>query len=145
MRNSRSITCIPGTITLFLVLCSTSLAQETVIVRPKEIDDVLTNPGIGFMTFQRFNGDTLNDAKGWTEGNPIVYQDFDGDLTNEDYPDTTMAYFRLYWKYIEPEMGKYRWDLIDKALKTARRRGQSLMLRIAPYGTGEKNDVPGWY
>ncbi|MFQ6039365.1 MAG: hypothetical protein ACE5PV_00810 [Candidatus Poribacteria bacterium] len=35
-------------------------AQETVIVRPREIDDVLINPGIGFMTFQRFNGDALN-------------------------------------------------------------------------------------
>ena len=33
------------------------LAQSVVTVRPQEIDDVLINPGIGFMTFQRFNGD----------------------------------------------------------------------------------------
>ena len=145
MRISRLIAGISGITALIMVFCATGLAQETVIVRPKEIDDVLTNPGIGFMTFQRFNGDTLNEAKGWTEGKPIVYQDFDGDLKNEDYPDTTIAYFRIYWKFIEPEQGKYRWDLIDKALKTARQRGQTLMLRIAPYGTGEKNDVPGWY
>jgi hypothetical protein len=88
---------------LIAAFCAPVVAQKTVIFRPKEIDDVLTNPGIGFMTFQRFNGDTLNQAKGWTEGKPIVYQDFDGDLTNEGYPDTTIAYFRIYWKFIEPE------------------------------------------
>jgi len=42
-------------------------------------------------------------------------------------------------------MGEYSWDLIDKALMTARQRGQSLMLRIAPYGTGNQNDVPDRY
>ena len=134
-------------ITIFLtaLFCAQVLAQETVIVRPKEINDILTNPGIGFMTFQRFNGDTLNEAKGWTEGKPIVYQDFDGNLENKGYPMTTIAYFRIYWKFIEPQKGKYRWDLIDKALETARQREQSLMLRIAPYGTGTQNDVPDWY
>ncbi|MCK4293633.1 MAG: DUF4832 domain-containing protein [Planctomycetes bacterium] len=121
------------------------LSQGWVVVRPKEIDDVLINPGIGFMTFQRFNGDDLNEGKGWTEGKPIVYQDFDGDLTNKNYPMTTIAYFRIYWKFIEPEKAEYRWELIDKALKTARQRGQTLMLRIAPYGTGAQNDVPDWY
>jgi hypothetical protein len=143
--NLRKITGIV-TIIVSTVTCSVPvLAQRTVIVRPKEIDDCLTNPGTGFMTFQRFNGDTLNAAKRWTEGKPIVYQEFDGNLQNKDYPMTTIAYFRIYWKFIEPQMGKYRWDLIDKALKTARERGQTLMLRIAPYGTGNENDVPDWY
>ena len=45
-----------------------ALSQELVVVRPTEIDDVLINPGIGFMTFQRFNGDKLNEGKKWTEG-----------------------------------------------------------------------------
>ena len=145
MRISRLVAGISIAMTLIAVFSAPGLAQEIVIVRPQEIDDVLTNPGIGFMTFQRFNGDTLNEAKGWTEGKPIIYQDFDGDLANKDHPDTTIAYFRIYWKFIEPQRGKYRWDLIDKALDTARQRGQSLMLRIAPYGTCNQNDVPIWY
>ncbi len=116
-----------------------------VIVRPQEIDDVLINPGIGFMTFQRFNGDDLNAGKGWTEGKPIIYQEFDGNLENENHPMTSIAYFRVYWRFIEPEEGKYRWDLINHALKTAKERQQTLMLRIAPYGTGKENDVPSWY
>jgi hypothetical protein len=120
-------------------------AQQTVIVRPKEIDDVLINPGIGFMTFQRFNGDDLNQGKSWTEGYPIVYPDFKGSLENKDHPMTSIAYFRVYWKFLEPESGKYRWDLLDQALRTARERRQSLMLRVAPYGTKDDNDVPDWY
>jgi len=121
------------------------LAQETVVVRPREIDDVLTNPGIGFMTFQRFNGDKLNEGQKWTEGYPIVYQDFDPTRENENHPLTSLAYFRLYWKFIEPVQGEYRWELIDKAMETAGSRGQTLLLRIAPYGTGADNDVPDWY
>ncbi len=129
----------------FAVLHTPARAEDIVVVRPKEIDDVLSNPGIGFTTFQRFNGDRLNAGLNWTEGFPIEYQDFKGDLTNPDYPPTTIAYFRIYWKFVEPQQGVYRWDLFDKALKTARSRGQTLMLRIAPYGTGTNNDVPDWY
>jgi hypothetical protein len=120
-------------------------AQTTVVVRPKEIDDVLVNPGIGFTTFQRFNGDALNEGQKWTEGYPIVYQEFKGSLGNKDYPMTSIAYFRIYWKFLEPEKGKYRWDLLDTALRTAHDRKQALMLRVAPYGTTVDNDVPDWY
>lgn len=115
------------------------------IIKPKEIDNVLNNPGKGFMTFQRFNGDELNEGIGWTEGFPIDYQDFDGDLKNKDYPSTTIAYFRIYWKYVEPEKEVYNWDMIDKALEFAEMRGQTLLLRIAPYGPGLEKDVPDWY
>jgi len=115
------------------------------IIKPKEINDVLINPGIGFMTFQRFNGDSLNRGSGWTEGFPIEYQEFKGDLTNKNHPSTTIAYWRVYWKFLEPEMGAYRWDMIDKALDVAEQRGQTLLFRIAPHGTGNQRDVPDWY
>jgi len=121
------------------------IEADEVVIRPQEIDDVLNNPGMGFMTFQRFNGDSLNEGSGWTEGMPIDYQEFNGDLSNLDYPSTTIAYWRVYWKFMEAEKGVYRWDMLDKALEMARSRGQTLLLRIAPYGTGEERDVPQWY
>src|SRR5438093_12928025 len=88
-------------------------AQETVVVRPREIDDVLVNPGIGFTTFQRFNGDQLNPGMGWTEGKPIEYQPFGGDLSNRDHPMTSIAYFRVNGRFVEPEEGRYAWDMLD--------------------------------
>jgi hypothetical protein len=137
---------VPCFCVLLVLLCSLPVrSQQTVIVRPKEIDDVLVNPGIGFMTFQRFNGDALNEGMRWTEGYPIDHQEFDGDLENENHPMTSLAYFRVYWRFIEPAKDQYRWDLIDKALETAGTRYQTLLLRIAPYGTGADNDVPDWY
>jgi Domain of unknown function (DUF4832)/Beta-galactosidase len=127
-------------------LSAGALAQQaTVVVKPKETDAVLTNPGIGFTTFQRFNGDSLNAGTNWTEGFPIQYQPFHGKLQVPDFPMTSIAYFRVYWRFIEPEKGVYRWDLVDNALKTARDRHQTLMLRIAPHGTDAKSDVPAWY
>ncbi len=106
---------------------------------------MLLNPGIGFMTFQRFNGDALNQGLKWTEGYPIAYQEYTGSLENRDHPATTMAYFRIYWRFVEPERGKYNWEMLDRALAMARSRKQTLLLRIAPYGTNKDNDVPDWY
>jgi hypothetical protein len=128
------------------------IEQGSFVSRPKEIDDVLNNPGIGFTTFQRFNGDTLTTLDNnlrWTEGYPIVYQSYKGTLQNKNHPATSIAYWRVYWKFLEPEKGKYRWDMIDSALQTARQRKQTLMLRVAPYGSlkaaGDVTDVPKWY
>ncbi len=148
--------CLTTTSSLLILWFASALGQD-VVVRPREIDDVLLNPGIGFMTFQRFNGDDLNEGNGWTEGLPISYQRFTGNLENLQHPPTTMAYWRIYWKFLEPEPGHYRWDLIDTALRTARERGQTLMLRVAPHGRTEADaaayvgvkgvaaDVPSWY
>jgi hypothetical protein len=133
-----------GLLTLCLGTTGAGLASE-MVVRPKETDEVLVNPGVGFMTFQRFNGDRLNQGLKWTEGFPIEYQEFTGSLTNADHPLTSMAYFRVYWRFVEPEPGAYRWDLLDRSLATARSRSQTLVLRIAPYGTGPDTDVPAWY
>jgi len=84
---------------LVLVLLAAGLslqAGDVVTVRPREIDDVLNNFGMGFTTFQRFNGDRLNPSLNWTEGFPIDNQPCTGDVTNHDYPQTTIAYFRIY-------------------------------------------------
>ena len=99
--------------------------------------ELLANPHIGFCTFQRFNGDALNPlaGRGWTEGHPIVYQPFGGSLKNESHPDSTVAYFRLYWRYFEEKEGQYNFELFDRAIATAHERGQTLMIRLAPTAT----------
>jgi hypothetical protein len=120
------------------------------IVKPNVIDDVLYNPGIGFTTFQRFNGDTggaiVNCGDFHNDYPNPPLRDAGGNFRNPDYPYTTVAYLRWYWIFIEPEQGKYRWDIIDRALETARERGQTLMMSLMPYGSSlASNDVPAWY
>src|SRR5438445_782588 len=62
---ARSImkTCCFGTL-LVLAIGHQGFAQSNyaniVVVRPKEIHDVLVNPGMGITTFQRFNGQVPN-------------------------------------------------------------------------------------
>ena len=127
------------------LLCALSAASQTVVVKPIESDRVLNNPGIGFTTFQRFNGDSLNAGTGWTEGLPIDVAPSPEHAVAPGYPNTSVAYLRLYWRFVEPEKGRFDWHLIDDALRTAQQRGQTLMLRIAPHGTQAAEDVPAWY
>jgi hypothetical protein len=120
----------------------------TTIIRPTEIDDVLINPGMGFSTFQMFNGDNitpfhdvLNEADLKAFGNSASVE-------NNDHPPTSIAYFRMQWSFIEPAPGKYRWDFIDGLLSIAHKKHQTLMLRISPYRSDAdepSQDVPAWY
>ena len=115
-------------------------------VRPKEFKGYLPNPHRGTTTFQRFNGDPLYPGLQWSDKEgPEVFKPYYGDpreLHNPDYPDTTVSYCRWLWSVLEPEKGKFRWDIIDGALEAARARGQTLQLRVQPY-IGD--DLPKWF
>lgn len=113
----------------------------TVVVRPVEIHDVLTNPGMGIQTFQRYNGDALNSGVEWSEEGPT--QVLVAPLHKPDFPVSTVAYCRWHWATLEPEEGKVRWEIIDLALEQARQHGQRLMIRLMPYDP--KHPLPGWY
>ena len=129
-----------------IVMTSGAWAQNMMMVRPVEIDEVLINPGMGFTTFQMFNGDNL-DSNIDVLIDPKIsdYQNPDKGLVNTGYPNTSIAYFRILWQFIEPNEGEYRWDFIDKLLEVAHQRNQTLMLRIAPYKVKQGTDVPPWY
>jgi len=115
--------------------------QDMIVVRPTQIDDVLVNPHMGIETFQRFNGDAINPGKRWSEVGPELRTQ--KAAQRPDFPDSSVAYFRWFWWQIEPEPGKYRWEIIDTALAGARERGQTLMIRLMPYD--QRNPLPEWY
>lgn len=135
----------------FLVLYAALLisinlpAQKIIRVIPKEIDDVLINPGIGFNTFQMFNGDNLKPNQDVLNIADLSIYRKNTNNENLNHPSATIAYFRIQWQFIEPEPGQYRWDIIDGLLDIAHERGQTLMLRISPYKGREVDDVPAWY
>ncbi|MBV9483322.1 MAG: DUF4832 domain-containing protein [Acidobacteria bacterium] len=129
---------------LALILLGSGLCQaqrDTVIVRPAPIDDVLTNPGMGIETFQRFNGQATNPPLEWSEVGPVTK--LAQATTKPDFPDTTIAYLRWYWNALEPQQGRFRWDIIDLALAEARAHAQTLAIRLMPYSN--KDPLPEWY
>jgi len=112
-------------------------------VRPKESFAYLGNPHKGTATFQRFNGDPLYERNTWSDRDgPLEFKPFDGNLKNPRYPDTTISYCRWIWSVMEPEKGRYRWDVIEGALEAARVRGQTLQVRMQPYAG---DDLPQWF
>ncbi len=115
--------------------------KDTVIVRPIEINDVLVNPGMGTTTFQRFNGQELNPPFVWSERGPV--EKLADASKKPDFPDTSIAYLRWYWTALEPEQGKFRWEIIDLALEEARKHRQTLAIRLMPYS--DRDPLPGWY
>ncbi len=111
------------------------------VVRPAEISDVLVNPGMGITTFQRFNGQALNPGLEWSEEGPTAK--LPQAEPRPDFPDTSISYCRWFWDVIEPEPGKFRWDIVDLALEEARAHGQTLAIRLMPYDP--RHPLPEWY
>jgi hypothetical protein len=118
-----------------------SMAAQSTVVRPKTIGDVLVNPGMGIQTFQRYNRQAIYPGLRWSEVGPEAkVEDAPGKV---DFPEATVAYIRWFWSQLEPERGKYRWDIIDTALDEARRHGQKLDMRLMPYD--QSSPLPRWY
>lgn len=130
-------------IVIFLLECAVNVGAQTeaAIVRPKEIDAVLVNPGMGIETFQRFNGDVINPGLDWSEEGPV------GKAAPEtgavDFPASSISYCRWFWETLEPEQGKVRWEILDEALRRAHEHHQALAIRLMPYD--EKHPLPAWY
>ena len=91
-------------------LGSESIAQRTVTVHPQEIDEILLNPGMGFADFH--------------------FGQFGHPMTREEYPRSTVAYFRWSWAELEPVEGEYNFSLADRVIEQAKAKGESLAFRI---------------
>jgi len=122
-------------IVLALGLCGSALGQRTVVVRPVESDEVLLNPGMGFNVSQHISN-TLDENGRHRINEPR--------LSPDQYPECSLAYLRFHWRHLEPEPGRFNWYIIDDALALARSRGQTLMMRIVPYGNSGDTDIPDW-
>jgi hypothetical protein len=140
------------TLCSIIVLCFTLFSLQAQIpegittIRPLETDDVLINPGIGFTTFQMFNGDNHKANQDvLREADLERYQNSISDQQNTNHPATSLTYFRILWKVIEPQQGDYQWAYIDELLNLAHQHGQTLTLRISPYKGRPIDDVPAWY
>jgi uncharacterized protein DUF4832 len=125
------------------VLATSGAAADraAVVVRPREIQDVLVNPGMGIQTFQRFAGQALNPGTRWSEEGPT--STLTAATDPPDFPQSSIAYCRWFWSALEPAQDQVRWETLDSALAEARAHGQSLAIRLMPYD--EEHPLPEWY
>jgi hypothetical protein len=107
------------TVALIFHFCwaSQALAEDSEWVRvvPKETDQILANPGMGWETFHK----TANEDKNLPSWIP-----------------STIHYARWGWKVLEPEQGQIDYDYLDGVLKETRESGQQLAFRVmccSPY------------
>jgi len=91
-------------------------------VEPRESDELFANPGMGWQTFHQFA---------------------DQDRNLQGLPSAS-AYFRFYWREVEPQAGQIDFAKFDDLLAHARRAGQRLAFRIMCTGSREYMDVPAW-
>ncbi|HYF50701.1 MAG TPA: DUF4832 domain-containing protein [Planctomycetota bacterium] len=122
-------------------------------VRPTPTTSDLANPHRGMCTFHSFNGDPLfNLGESHTERRldvarlswgPASYKNKTAAVA-ERYLPTTVAYFRWFWAELVPEKGRFDFSGIDQVLEIAAARGQTLSIRVMPYG-GSPWHLPPWY
>jgi len=94
--------------------------EPTVTVHPREIKNVLYNPGMGLADF---------------------HFGFEHPPSADEYPRQTVAYFRWSWSDLEPEEGQYAFDFVDRIISQAKAKGETLAFRMM---TEYKVGSPGW-
>ena len=118
--------------------------------------EVKPNPYIGFTTFNHFEGEALysdcvvgKQGIAGCETEPYeCYPVPDGveEKGREQgfHPDGKVAYLRPLWKEFEPKQGEYNYAFIEDILSKAKAKGQTVMFRLMPHSTCERDDVPDW-
>ena len=124
-------------------------------VRFSPMEKAVSNPYIGFTSFQRFRGEPLysdivvRPENHGTETERVECYPVSADAEQQGdsqgfYPDATVAYIRILWKEFEPRRKEYNYALIESILNQAREKGQTVMLRLMPHSTRASDDVPEW-
>ncbi len=105
-----------------VVMMSSTMAQTK--FTPREIDDLLPNPDIGWETFHRTANNDPNLPK-WLP--------------------STVYYFRWGWKDFEPIHGDYSFTKLEKELATAYAGGQTSAFRVMCCSSGRRDPyIPAW-
>ena len=89
------------------------------------------NPGMGF-TFYR------NAGRLWAYGSRTPAGD-----TLEWFPGVSTMYFRLLWSELEPEEGRYRWDIMDSFARNWIAKGKQICIRVICCNQ-TANATPDW-
>ena len=117
--------------------------SDQVIVYPKIHNELITNPGIGFIAAPGLMEplDIVKDNK----GNEVSKYKFTKNGKTWNHPDSKVYYCGVLWKDVEPVKGEYRWEVLESKLDYARSLGATAVVRCLPYTLSEEEDIPLWY
>lgn len=109
---------------LMVVLAMVGSAMAQVKFTPREIDDLLPNPDIGWQTFH-------------------VPAKYDRNLPK--WLPSTVYYYRYGWRAVEPTHGDYAFAAIEKEIAAAQQGGQTLAFRIMCHSSSPREPYhPAW-
>lgn len=64
--------------------------------------------------------------------------------TLEDFPGLGAVYLRLPWAFIEPEEGRFAWEVLDTPAQRWIERGRQVCFRITAMESWMRQATPGW-
>lgn len=113
-----------------------------ITVYPNITDDILENPGIGFIAAPALMGrqEVIRDNR----GNVVEGYQFKKDAKTYNHPDSGIYYCGAMWKDLEPRQGLYDWSILDQKLEYSAGLGCTSVVRVAPYALSEEEDIPPW-
>lgn len=112
-------------------------------VTPKISEELLTNPGIGFIAapgLMKPQGEIYDNS-----GKRVSRYQFTENSLTYNHPDSKVFYCGVKWKDLEPRRGVYRFHLLEEKLETAKKLGCTAVVRCMPYALGEDDDIPQWF
>lgn len=113
------------------------------VTYPVIIDDLLTNPDIGFIAAPGLMGEETVVCD--NRGNCVERYQFTQDSKTWNHPDSGIYYCGVRWKDLEPEKGVYHWEVLERKLDFARTLGCKAIVRCSPYALAKEEDIPGWF
>ena len=118
---------------LLALLYALSLLQaQTVSVSPRDNGQALVNPGMGWMLYYYSN--VLDNY-----GSQLLPED-----TVDEFEGVGVVFMRLPWAFLEPEKGKFNWEIIDTPAQRWIEKGKRIALCITSTENWTRQGTPQW-
>jgi hypothetical protein len=117
--------------------------NKAVTVYPIVLDDLISNPGIGFTAAPGLMGDPerIYDNRGEEQKK---YK-FTEDSRTCNHPDSKVYFCSVRWRDVETAQGMYNWEVLEEKLDYAKSIGCTAVVRCSPYALSAEDDIPAWF
>lgn len=117
--------------------------NKAVTVYPMILDDMISNPGIGFTAAPGLMGDP--DRIYDNRGKEQEKYKFTEDSKTCNHPDSKVYFCSVRWRDVETAQGVYNWEVLEEKLDYAKSIGCTAVVRCSPYALSEEDDIPAWF